>query len=294
MRILVAGATGRLGMRLVRRFRGDGHHVRVLVRDPRRLGLLRHQVNDVVQGDLTTCVPPEACHGIDLVFSCASASTRLLDAGNESSFESVNHYGNLGLLRAALRARVERFIYVAPLGAEHLAHTAYGGAHERFVELLERSPLDHTVIRPTAYFEYVDEAVTLLRAGHAWTLGEGAARTNPIHEADLADFCARALDRHVDQLCVGGPGTFTRSDIAELARHVVQRAGAPRLHGGLPVALRLTNRRVRELLEFSAEISRFDILGEPHGRHDLRRHLSALSGAWRPGHAAALSDLPLL
>lgn len=290
MRVLVAGATGRLGMRLVRRLRGEGCWVRALVREPERIGLLRRHIHEVVQGDLTTAVPPEACEGIDVVFSCAGASTRVLDGHNESSFESVNHYGNVGLLRAALRARVQRFLYVAPLGADRLAHTAFGGAHERFVEVLHRSPMSHTVIRPTVYFEHVDEAVTLLRAGHGWTLGSGGARTNPIHEADLADYCVGVLDAREDEVAVGGPAVFTRDQVAALARQAVagQHGEAPAQHdarAAVASALRVSNRRVRELLEFSAEISRMDVVGPPYGAHDLQTHLLALNAGRRAAQA---------
>lgn len=290
MRVLVAGATGRLGMRLVRRLRGEGCWVRALVRDPQRIGLLRRHIHEVVQGDLTAAVPPEACEGVDVVFSCAGASTRVLDGHNESSFESVNHYGNVGLLRAALRARVQRFLYVAPLGANRLAHTAFGGAHERFVEILHRSPMNHTVIRPTVYFEHVDEAVTLLRAGHGWTLGSGKAKTNPIHEADLADFSIGVLDSGEQEVAVGGPSVFTRDQVAALAleavaQHDTQGDTPLDARASVTSALRVSNRRVRELLEFSAEISRMDVIGPQYGAHDLQRHLLALTAGRRAAGA---------
>lgn len=283
MRILVVGGSGRLGMRLVRRLLEEGRRVRVLARDPQRFAPLAAQLGDVVAGDLTAGIPDSLCADIDLVISCASASTRLLEPYDDTSFESVNHYGNVGLLRAALRAGVQKFVYLAPLGAERLAHTAYGGAHQRFVETLARSPMPHTVIRATAGFEAIDEALTLLRAGHPWLFGESERRTNPIHVADLADFAVRSLTATDTELSVGGPRSYCRCEIARLARAALadgpSRYGAPLEER--PV-LRRSNRRIRDLLEFGSAIAALDVLGPPHGSRDLELHLRCFASTGRP------------
>jgi uncharacterized protein YbjT (DUF2867 family) len=235
---------------------------------------------------------------------------RLGGWSDRATFHEIDWLGHRNLIEAAREARVRKFVYASVAGGQGLAHTEYAASHEKTTEELSASGLNYTVVRLTGLYAFFGELLAMAAKGRSVVIGDGSARTNPIHESDLADFCARALDQHLDELRVGGPGTFTRSEIAALARHTVQRAGVPRLRGAMPVTLRLTNRRVRELLEFSTEISRFDILGEPHGRHELRQHLSALSGAWRPGHddpaplprhgpllaldVQPLSDLPLL
>lgn len=281
--VLVAGSSGRLGRRLVRRLHAAGYRIRVLTRQPDRLAPLADCIDEIVQGDLTAGMDPAACDGAALVLSCASASTRLLDAEDETSFENVNHYGNVGLLRAALRAGVHKFIYVAPLGAERLAHTAYGGAHERFVQTLHRSPMPHTVVRATAGFEAVEEAMILLRAGHPWLFGESESRTNPIHEEDLADFCAGAVSDDRTELSVGGPRTLSRFEIARLAR--VALAHSPGRYGGRDTlarpVLRRTNRRIRDLLAFGSAISALDIVAPAFGRRDLAQHLTAVAASGR-------------
>ena len=295
--VLVAGSSGRLGRRLVRRLKADGYRIRVLARDPQRLGSIADQVDEVVRGDLTAIMDPAACAGATLVFSCASASTRLLDADDETSFESVNHYGNVSLLRAALRAGVGRFVFVAPLGSERLAHTAYGGAHERFIATLNRSPMPHTVVRATAGFECIEEAMTLLRAGHPWLFGESERRTNPIHEADLADFCVRALDTDHTEATVGGPRSFCRCEIARIARTAL--AESPPRYGGQAVrvrpVLRRTNRRIADLLEFGSAIGGLDVVAPEHGSRDLELHMRAFAARRaQPAEAPAIpagSDL---
>lgn len=281
--VLIAGSSGRLGRRLVRRLHAAGYRIRVLTRQPDRLAPLADCIDEIVQGDLTAGMDPAACEGAALVFSCASASTRLLDAEDETSFENVNHYGNVGLLRAALRAGVGKFIYIAPLGAERLVHTAYGGAHERFVQTLHRSPMAHTVVRAAAGFEAVEEAMILLRAGHPWLFGESEARTNPIHEEDLADFCVRAVAEDTTELSVGGPRVLSRFEIARLAR--VALAQSPGCYGARDTitrpVLRRTNRRIRDLLAFGSAICTLDVVAPAFGTRDLAQHLTAFAAHGR-------------
>ena len=60
MRILATGATGYIGGRLIPRLLEEGHQVRVLVRDSRRLQLSPSAGMEVVVGDLAA---PESLAG---------------------------------------------------------------------------------------------------------------------------------------------------------------------------------------------------------------------------------------
>jgi uncharacterized protein YbjT (DUF2867 family) len=280
-RILVAGATGRLGMRVVRNLHAEGWQVRALVRDPARLGLLRRYVDDVVTADLTaSTLPAGVCDGIDIVFTCAGASTDIADS-DTAGFDAVDHRGNARLLDAAVRADVQKFMYVTPLGAERLTHTACGAAHQRMVEALRGARIAATVVRATGHFSCMAEALRLLHAGAGWTWGTGPWRTNPIHEADLADFCCRAIDSPRFEVTVGGPATFTRAELLELARSVLAGAGrAP-----LPRAPRATTvwagARIAEVMEFAGAVSRLHVEAPAHGSHRLEDYLVAAAATWR-------------
>jgi UDP-glucose 4-epimerase len=52
MKILITGATGKVGSRLARRLAGRGHHVRALVRDSSRAAALLSNQIELVEGDL--------------------------------------------------------------------------------------------------------------------------------------------------------------------------------------------------------------------------------------------------
>ena len=284
-RILVAGATGRLGMRLVRRLKADGHRIRIAVREAGRVGLLARHVDEVVRADLTAAeLPEQLCRDVDVVVSCASASTSLFDVADAASFDRVNHDGNARLLAAAERARVRRFMYIAPLGSERLAHTVYGAAHERFIARLRQTDVDAIVVRATGYFSYFAEALRLLHGGVRWPFGDGPWRTNPIHETDLAEFCALALlFSSTREVAVGGPQVLTRAEIRQLAERAITQVRT-NVVGDYTATVRADeNPRRRALLEFAAAVSRIHVVGTAYGTLTLEDHFTALAAAW-PAH----------
>ena len=110
--ILVTGATGYVGGRLVPRLLAAGHRVRCVVRDPERLAghAWRDQV-EVVQGDL---MAPEALapamQGIDLLYYLVHS----LGAGED--FARRDREAALACAATARRMGVRRIIYLGGLG----------------------------------------------------------------------------------------------------------------------------------------------------------------------------------
>ena len=73
MRILVTGATGKVGSRLAKRLAQRGEHVRALVRDSTRAADLRAADIELAQGDLLDETSlAAAVRGIDAVVHCAA------------------------------------------------------------------------------------------------------------------------------------------------------------------------------------------------------------------------------
>lgn len=110
--ILVTGGTGFIGGRLVPRLSAEGHRVRVLClpNDPgiERLGRLGAEV---VLGDITDPASANAClTGVERVFHCAAVVT---DWAPRTLFDRVQIDGMANLLRAAVRNRVQRFIWIS-------------------------------------------------------------------------------------------------------------------------------------------------------------------------------------
>jgi len=275
MKILVAGASGSLGRHVVRELKRQGHRVRALSRAPERLRNGAATPDEVLRADLTDPASLRGvCDGVDAVLSCAGASMSMSDFRDRTPYATVDHAGNRNLLERAREAGVRKLIYVSLFGGRELARTAYAGAHERFVDDLKRSGLPHTVVRPTGYFSFFGEILKMAASGRGAVLGSGEARTNPIHEADLAEVCAAALASPEREIPVGGPRVYTRREIVERAFDAVGRP--PRVvrvpfgvFRGVAALARPFNPRVAALLEFGVEVSRTDAVAPAYGTRDL-------------------------
>lgn len=273
--VLVAGATGMLGGHLVRELLALGHRVVALTRRPERVRAVPRLV-DVVRGDLADPrTLDDACRGVEVVFSCAGASLDPTGLRDRRTYADVDWLGNRNLLEAAQRAGARRFLYVSLFGARELAATEYAGAHERFAELLAASGLRYTVVRPTAFFAAFVPLVRMALRGRALVIGRGDARTNPIHESDLAELCAAAVSASEEMLDVGGPETFTRHRIAEMALEAAKRKARvlrvpPAALSLAATAVRPFNRRVGALLDFVRVVSRTDAVAPSRGHRRLR------------------------
>src|SRR5438067_10397170 len=111
--LLLTGATGTIGLPLLRRLTATGTPVRCLVRDPRRLGSERVRVQ-IALGDLSDHLSfRHALRGVDTVVHLAS----VIRDQPTGSIEELAGVATWRLVRAAERADVERFVYFSALGA---------------------------------------------------------------------------------------------------------------------------------------------------------------------------------
>lgn len=110
MNILVTGATGRVGSRLVPRLLQNGNGVRVLVRNPESASALHAQGADIAQGDLTDTDSLErAVEGMDAIVHLAA----FFRGATPEQAQAVNLNGTIALAQAAQAAKVPRFVFTS-------------------------------------------------------------------------------------------------------------------------------------------------------------------------------------
>src|SRR3954467_13996692 len=127
-RVLLTGATGYIGGRLLRRFEQRGRSVRCLVRTPARLGPTR-STTEIVQGDcLDASILDRAMTGIDTAYYLVHPMAAGRDFA-ETDRRAAETFG-----RAAARAGVRRIVYLGGLTdatdsqSRHLESRAATGA----------------------------------------------------------------------------------------------------------------------------------------------------------------------
>lgn len=279
-KVLLAGATGRLGRHVRSELESRVYKVRALVRDPCNLA---GEDIEVLGCDARNAESVRgACDGVASVISALGASLALQYTPPKAGYKDVDLGANLNLLAEAKRAGVRRFVYVSLYGAESLRGFGYVDAHEEFVEALAASGIECAVVRPTGFFYVFEEVFKMARRGRALLVGSGEARTNPIHEADVARACVEALESDVNELNVGGPEVYTRREVALLAFEALGKKPKltslpPGFMRSLIKPMKVFDRRLYDLLDFGAAVSTTDVVAPAYGTRNLREHFRRLA-----------------
>tara|TARA_R110001599_G_scaffold259028_3_gene459397 strand:+ start:194 stop:790 length:597 start_codon:yes stop_codon:yes gene_type:complete len=148
MQILIAGATGNTGLRLVDQLKSKGHSPIALVRESSNTSSLPADVTQR-QGDLTD-LQPGVCDGCNAVIFAAGSGG---STGPEMT-DKVDRDGAKRLIDLAAEAGVSRFVMLSSAGADKpdpdsdLAH--YLQAKHEADEHLKASGLSYAIIRPVA------------------------------------------------------------------------------------------------------------------------------------------------
>ena len=277
--VLVAGASGYLGQHIITSLQQHNYSFIALARSPNKLlqqGLSKQQIftaQATIAESLQGC-----CENVDVVISCLGI-TKQKDG---LDYMAVDYQANHNLLCEAERAGVKKFLYVSAFHQPMDAGVRLLQAKEKFAkELLQSTKLSPCVIRPNGFFADLEGFYQAAKTGSIFLLGDGKTRLNPIHGADLADFCVAAIDSKFQQLEVGGPETLTINDIAQQAFACHQRQA--RIHH-LPEWLRRPSlalcswlpQRSTGAAEFFLAVSRHDMIAPSYGVHKIGKHFEQL------------------
>jgi uncharacterized protein YbjT (DUF2867 family) len=247
--ILLTGATGVVGGELLPALLADGHDVRALVRDPRKLG--EHRVDvQITLGDLGDPLSiRHAMRGVDTVVHLAAT---IRDQPGRT-IEELNGLATVRLLRSAERAGARRFAFFSAMGATGFQRTRFFRSKALAEHAVRESPLETTVFAPSIIYRPGDPWITLL---HRLSIlpavpvsGEGRALYQPIWARDVARCVASSLNgsgKESDgRYELAGPEVLSYDDIVEL---VLEASGRNRPLVHMPIPLVRTGLRALELL----------------------------------------------
>ena len=237
--LLLTGATGAVGSRLLPMLLESGQPVRCLVREPRRLGDRRVSVQ-ITLGDLAELSDPyllrQALRGVDTVVHLAAT----IRDQPPHRIEELNGLATVRLLRAAESFGVKRFVFFSALNAGRTQRTRFFRAKALAEEAVVSSPLDSMVFAPSIVYDHSDPWITLLRRFSFLPVmpvsGSGQARYQPIWARDVARCVVGALEGRGggSRFELAGPETLSYDQISDL---VSRASGRPRplLHIPLPL-----------------------------------------------------------
>jgi nucleoside-diphosphate-sugar epimerase len=249
MLILVTGATGFVGRRLVTTLLDQGHRVRALGRNPDVCAALVARGAEVVRADLRDeSAVVAACDGIEGVCHAGALSAPW---GKRADFHAINVRGTAHVLTGCRRHRVGRLVYVSSPsvvfdGSPHHDLTedapyprrlmsVYSWTKRQGEELVRaagREGLVAVILRPKAIFGPGDTALLprLLRAaerGRLPQIGDGQNRVDLTYVDNVVHSLVLALSARA---AAGRIYTITNGEhvlLWALIRDVLRRLGYP-------------------------------------------------------------------
>ena len=204
-KILVVGATGRVGGAAVERFLETGFEVRALVRRPEKGIRLRALGAELVVGDVTA---PDTLGSA--VEGCSGIFSVLAAGPGRGASEDVEYQGNMNLLSAVRSAGVGHFVYSSVHLADHPLAQKVGAFREkaRFEkELLSAEDVPSTILRPAIFMETLD---MMIQGPVAFVPGRQRRPVSLIAARDIARAAVRSFQADIlGRYELAGPETVT-------------------------------------------------------------------------------------
>ncbi len=212
-RILVTGATGTVGAKLVSQLEATGSRIRALTRNP--AGAIFPPHVEVVRGDLTDSDGLASClDEVDAVFLVWTAP---IAAAPAAVSQIARHARRVVLLTSPHKTPHPFFQQPNPLRGEHAG----------LERLIEQSGTEWTFLRPGMFAaNSLSWWAPQIRAGDVVRWPYAAAPTAPIDECDIAAVAARALlePGHAGaEYVLTGPESLSQLDQVETIGDVLGR-----------------------------------------------------------------------
>lgn len=253
MKVVLAGAFGRLGSDILRALVRDGHDVLAVDMVLRELDGIEGSY-EKKQVDVTK---PEQlaglCEGADAVITTVGLTRTSAEVTNYD----IDYQGNLNLLNEAKRAGVKKFAYVSVLKADRAPKVPMLHAKYLLEEALKASGIDYVIFRPTGYFYDIAKVFKpMIEKGEVTLLGKKPVSANVIDTTDLADFMLLHLNDKNVTYDIGGTETYTYEQIARMffaaaGKEPVIRHAPPFLFDVLAFINKLKKNGKEAILRFS-------------------------------------------
>jgi uncharacterized protein YbjT (DUF2867 family) len=257
--ILVTGASGFLGSRVVPALLDAGHRVIALARTPTAGEVVTSRVPEdqraaieIRIGDVTRPESlPAAFAGVDGIVHLAAIPR---DYRGGADLRLVNTEGTRAVVTAMRAAGVRRLVHMGAMGVEDDPALHYAGSKAKAEALVRESGLDWTVLKPSLQFGEGDGFFNIIAdlvrmsPGIVPVPGRGDSRFQPIHVGDVARVTAAAIADPTtvgQSLELGGPRYWT---YREITQEVLSALGKKRAIVPMPVPIIRLVARMAELV----------------------------------------------
>ncbi|HEV7672893.1 MAG TPA: complex I NDUFA9 subunit family protein [Candidatus Angelobacter sp.] len=246
MKVFLTGATGFVGMNMLRQLLAEGHAVRAalrglpgqkarLVQGFSEAGDFAYVPGDIVEGTRLE----EGMKGCDAVIHLVGI---IVEKGTDT-FERVHHLGTRNVVEAAKRTGIKRFVQMSALGVRDDGVATYQTTKWKGEEEVRQSGIPFCILRPSLIFGegdgFVTQMMATMRSAPLFrpVPGDGTPKFRPIAVDDVTTCFARALTAEVainQTVDLGGADELTLNEVlAEIARCAGVRK--PAVHIPMPL-----------------------------------------------------------
>lgn len=279
--ILLAGASGALGFKILKNLKSQAYRLRVITHTEEGLDELKKEVSDIhylnaaEDFDKLTHITQD----IDYVISALGKSVSLFHPDSDT-FNKSNFKANRNLLKAAEINNVKKFVYVSMKGAESASNFTIPGTHRKTELELLKAKLPYSIIRPVGFFSGLHDLIIMARNKFIPVVGDGSARTNSIYHGDLANFIGNNFIDLPQMIEVGEPKIHTR---LEMAKMIQKKIGGKIIK--VPTNLAKTGSEIPKIfaeenlghkLDYFSYIMSNDMIGQARGELTFKEYLEEI------------------
>lgn len=223
MKIVLAGAYGKLGLDIFKELLNQGHYViaaDLIEKDIKELDKSKYEFKKI---DVTNKQSLNGlCDGADVVISTVGLTTSSAKLSNYD----IDYQGNLNILEEAKKANVKNFAYVSVIRANEAEDVPMVHAKYLFEEKLKDSKISYVIYRPTGYFyDIVKVFRPMIENGKVTLLGKKDVSANVIDTIDLAKFIVQTMQDNNKTYDIGGKETYTYREIANMCFKAAGKEG---------------------------------------------------------------------
>ncbi|MBK9708816.1 MAG: SDR family oxidoreductase [Acidobacteria bacterium] len=233
--IMIAGATGYIGGRLLKMLESSGHRLRCLARHPETLQAKVGAGTEVVKGDVLDPASLDAAlQGVHTAYYLVHSM------GSSGDFESEDQQAALNFARAARSAGVEKIIYLGGLGKSEDQLSAHLRSRHEVGRILVESGVPVIEFRASIVIGSGSVSFEMIRSlterlpvmiAPRWV----STLAQPIAIEDLLAYLIEALDLPAEQSQVFEIGGADQASYGQIMREYARQRGLRRFIIPVPV-----------------------------------------------------------
>ena len=214
MKVVLAGAYGKLGSEILKSLLKAGHNVVAADMIEGNLQGVDKAAFEFKKLDVTDKNALKGiCDGADAVITTVG----LTKTSAELTNYDIDYNGNLNLLNEAKAAGVKNFVYISVIKADKAPDVPMLHAKYLFEEELKKSGITYVIHRPTGYFyDIVKVFHPMIENGKVTLLGKKPVHANVVDTPDFAEFIVEHMLDKNKTYNVGGKETWSYEEIANM------------------------------------------------------------------------------